>query len=96
VAGVIGQEVYGTGMAPTLAAVAYQEVVPGVVVYSGPPVVEAVEDGDAVLVTFGGMVGRSTPVQVFGVSSVEGVETQACGAGLCFRAEGGTVYRLQN
>ena len=95
VAGVIGQEVYGAGMAPTLAAVAYQEVAPGVVVYSGPPVVEAIGDGDAVLVTFGGVAGRPTPVQVFGVASVEGVETRTCGAGLCFQAEGGTVYRLQ-
>jgi hypothetical protein len=95
VAGVIGQEVYGAGMALTLAAVADQEVVPGVVVYSGPPVVEAIEDGDAVLITFGGKVGQSTPVQVFGVAHVEGVETQVCGAGLCFRAEGGIAYRLQ-
>ena len=95
VAGVIGQEVYGAGMAPTLAAVAYQEVAPGVVVYSGPPVVEAIEDGDAVLVTFSGLAGRSTPVQVFGVATVEGVETRPCGAGLCFQAEGGTVYRLR-
>ena len=95
VAGVIGQEVYGAGMAPTLAAVAYQEVGPGVVIYSGPPVVEAVQDGDAVLITFSGVAGRSTPVQVFGVAGVEGVETRPCGAGLCFRAEGGTTYRLQ-
>ncbi len=95
VAGVIGQEVYGAGMAPTLAAVAYQEVAPGVVVYSGPPVVEAIEDGDAVLVTFSGMAGRSTPVQVFGVAAVEGVETQTCGAGLCFQAKGDTAYRLR-
>ena len=95
VAGVIGQEVYGAGLALTLAAVAYQEVAPGVVVYSGPPVVKTIEDGDAVLVTFSGMIGRSTPVQVFGVASVEGAETQTCGAGLCFQAEGGTTYRLQ-
>lgn len=93
--GVIGQEVYGAGMAPTLAAVAYQEVAPGVVAYSGPPVVEAIEDGDMVLVTFSGMAGRSTPVQVFGVATVEGAETRACGAGLCFQAESGTVYRLR-
>ena len=93
--GIIGQEVYGAGMAPTLAALAYVEVAPGVVVYSGPPVVKAIEDGDAVLVTFSGTVGRSTPVQAIGVESVEGVETRTCGAGLCFRAEGGTVYRLQ-
>ena len=95
VAGVIGQEVYGAGLAPTLAAVAYQKVAPGVVVYSVPPVVKAIEDGDAVLVTFSGVAGRSTPVQVFGVATVEGVETRTCGAGLCFRAEGGTAYRLQ-
>jgi len=95
VAGVIGQEVYGAGMAPTLAALAYVEVAPGVVVYSGPPVVEAVEDGDTVLVTFSGLAGRSTPVQVFGVATVEGVETRTCGAGLCFQAEGSTVYRLR-
>jgi hypothetical protein len=95
IAGVIGQEVYGAGLAPTLAAVAYQEVAPGVVVYSGPPVVKAIEDGEAVLVTLGGMAGRSTPVRVFGVTTVEGVETRTCGAGLCFPAESGKVYRLQ-
>ncbi|MBA7703226.1 hypothetical protein ES703_112008 [subsurface metagenome] len=66
-AGVIGQGVYGAGMAPPLAAVAYQEVAPGV---------EAIKDGDAMLVTFSGMGGRSTPVQVFGVATVEGVESR--------------------
>ena len=93
--GAIGQEVYGAGMAPTLAALAYAEVAPGVVVYSGPPVVEAIEHGDAVLVTFSGVVGQSMPVQVLGVTTVEGVEARPCGAELCFRAEGRTVYRLQ-
>jgi len=94
-AGVIGQEVYGAGMAPTLAALVYQEVAPGVIVYSGPPVVEAIEDGDTVYITFSELGGRFTPVWVFGVTSVEGVETQAGDAGLSFQAKGGTLYRLR-
>ena len=94
-AGVIGQEVYGAGLAPTLASEAYQEIVPGVIVYSGPPVVEAIEDGDIVLVTFCGTGERFTPVWIFGVTSIEGVETQACDAGLYFQAKGGTLYRLR-
>ena len=95
IAGVIGQEVYGAGMAPTLASVAYQEIAPGVIVYSGPPVVEAIEDGNTVCISFSGLGGRFTPVQVFGVTSVEGVETQACDAGLCFQARSSVVYRLR-
>ncbi|MCG2767448.1 MAG: hypothetical protein L6435_03595, partial [Anaerolineae bacterium] len=63
--------------------------------YSGPPVVEAIEDGDMVLVTFCGTGERFTPVWIFGVTSVEGVETQACDAGLYFQAKGGTLYRLR-
>ena len=68
---------------------------PGVVIYSGPPVVEAIEDGDTVLVTFYGTGERFAPVSVFGVTIVEGVETQACDAGLSFQAKGGTLYRLR-
>ena len=37
--GAIGQEVYGAGMAPTFTALAYNEVFPGVTVYSSYPVV---------------------------------------------------------
>jgi len=94
-AGVIGQEVYGAGLALTLAAEAYQEIVPGVIVYSGPPVVTAIEHGDSVLVTFCGTGERFTPVWIFGVTSVEGVETRACDAGLSFQAKGDTIYGLR-
>ena len=95
VAGVIGQEVYGAGMAPTFAAVAYTEVAPGIVVYSGVPVVATARAKDGVAVTFAGMPGQTFLVQVFGVGAVEEVEAHPCGEVLCFEAEGNTVYRLQ-
>ncbi|MFW9894159.1 MAG: hypothetical protein ACFFFO_18285, partial [Candidatus Thorarchaeota archaeon] len=50
VSGAIGQEVYGAGMAPTMAALALVEITPGIVVYSGYPLVEI----DAPAVTFAG------------------------------------------
>ena len=60
--GAIGQEVYGAGMAPTLAALAYVEVVPGVVVYSGYPLAEV----EGTKVTFSSVPGTLTPVVVVG------------------------------
>jgi hypothetical protein len=94
--GAIGQQVYGAGMAPTFAALAYVEVEPGVTVYSGYPVAKI----DGLTVTFAGVPGSFAPVAVSGVLSVtdgqgKPVMTQACGAGLCFEAEGGGTYGLQ-
>jgi hypothetical protein len=93
--GVIGQEVYGAGMAPTLAALAYVALSPDVTVYSGYPVA----DFDAQQFTLAGVAGTFAPAQVLGaagVSAADGrpVETTACGTGLCFDAEGGATYRV--
>ena len=95
VSGAIGQEVYGAGMAPAMAALALVEVAPGIVVYSGYPLVKA----EGTTVTFAGAPGTYTPVVVVGASGVldaagNPVDTKACGAALCFSAEGGSIYRL--
>jgi cephalosporin-C deacetylase-like acetyl esterase len=93
--GSIGQEIYGAGMAPAMAALALPEVMPGVVVYSGYPVVSVEKEW----VTFAGVGGAYSPVAVSGVSRVVNedgtdVETQLCGLALCFLAEGGGAYQL--
>ena len=92
----IGQEVYGAGMAPTFAALAYVEIQPGVTIYSGYPLAEF----DGLTVTFSGVPGSFSPVSVTGVQSVSNAEgmlvtAQTCGEGLCFEAEGGGTYGLQ-
>jgi hypothetical protein len=94
--GAIGQEVYGAGMAPAMAALALIEVQPGLVIYSGYPVVLS-EGGE---VTFAGVPGLTTPVVVQGASQIlrpdgSTVEAQPCGTGLCFAAEGGVEYHFQ-
>jgi hypothetical protein len=94
--GAIGQEVYGAGMAPTLAALAYQEVAPGVTVYSGYPIAQV----EGTIITFTGVPGTYTPVAVEGASGIldasgNPMETKACRAALCFQAEGGSTYLLQ-
>ena len=94
--GAIGQEVYGAGMAPTFAALAYVEIEPGVTVYSGYPLAEF----DGLRVTFSGVPGSFAPAIVTGVRSVSNAQgkpvmTQTCGEGLCFEAEGGGTYGLQ-
>jgi hypothetical protein len=94
--GAIGQEVYGAGMAPTLAALAYVEIAAGVVVYSGYPLVEA----EGMVITLAGVPGTYTPVAVTGAGEVldaagNPVDTEACGPALCFLAEGGASYRLR-
>ncbi len=58
ISGVIGQEVYGAGMAPAMAALALVEIVPGITVYSGYPPVSV--EGE--MVTFAGTAGSYTPV----------------------------------
>ena len=80
----------------TLAALAYQEVAPGVTVYSGYPISQV----EGTRVTFTGIPGKHTPVAVEGASSIlddsgKRVETKACRAALCFQAEGGSTYLLQ-
>jgi hypothetical protein len=78
-----------------MAALALVEVAPGVVVYSGYPVVQI----EGTTITFAGAAGTYTPAAVIGASSIEdnsgqSVAAESCGAALCFQAEGGTTYRL--
>jgi hypothetical protein len=94
--GAIGQEVYGAGMAPAMAAIALVEVQPGLVIYSGYPLVLSGDGG----VTITGIPGTNSPVVVQGASRVTDpsgniVESQNCGTGLCFIAEGGGEYHFQ-
>jgi hypothetical protein len=94
--GVIGQEVYGAGMAPAMAAVALVEVQPGLVVYSGYPLISS--GRGEVIVT--GIPGTTTPIAVQGAGQVTDpagkiIESNPCGTGLCFTAEGGGEYRFQ-
>jgi len=82
-------------MAPTPAVLAYQQVAPGVTLYSGYPLAEI----KGTTVTFAGVSGTHTPV-VVGVSellNVAGnpVDMEACGTVLCFQAEGDSTYRLR-
>jgi hypothetical protein len=96
VSGAIGQEVYGAGMAPTMAALSLVEVAPGLVVYSGYPVVKV----EGTTVTFAGVPGMYTPVVLVGVQAVQDAEGQPvgaepCGVALCFQAQGGGTYRLR-
>jgi hypothetical protein len=96
ISGVIGQEVYGAGMAPAMAALALVEIVPGITVYSGYPPVSV--EGE--MVTFAGTAGSYTPVIVIGANAIldaagNPVDTETCGAARCFIAEGGSSYRLR-
>jgi hypothetical protein len=93
--GSIGQEIYGAGMAPALAAQSLLEVRPGVVIYSGYPLAKLNDQ----LITFTGSPGTYTPVAVLGVHRVvdesgREVETTPCGSAICFQAEGGASYFL--
>ncbi len=93
--GVIGQEIYGAGMAPTMAALALSEIIPGVTVYSGYPLV----DIDGLRITFAGVSGIYTPVVIVGVQHVNDARGDAitivtCGSSVCFQAEGGATYQL--
>jgi hypothetical protein len=93
--GSIGQEIYGAGMAPTLAAQSLIEVRPGVVIYSGYPLAKFNDK----LISFTGSPGTYTPVAVLGVHRVldesgREVDTVPCGSAICFKAEGGASYLL--
>jgi hypothetical protein len=94
--GVIGQEVYGAGLAPTLAALAYVEAGPGLTVYSGYPLASAANGR----ITLTGVPGTYAPVQVSGAGHIQDGQGQPvsalpCGAALCFQAEGGASYDLR-
>jgi hypothetical protein len=94
--GSIGQQIYGAGMAPAMAALALVEIRPGVIVYSGYPVVWVDEEW----VTFGGVEDTYPPVDVTVVYKFidrDGweIETQQCGKALCFMVEGGVAYQLE-
>jgi hypothetical protein len=93
--GAIGQEVYGAGMAPTLAALAYLEIAPGLTVYSGYPLASY----DAGEFTLTGVAGTFAPVQVVGAAGVQSaagdtVAAVPCGTAICFEAEGGQPYAV--
>lgn len=93
--GAIGQEVYGAGMAPTFAALAYVEVAPGVTVYAGYPIVET----DGTNITFAGVPGMHAPVMIYGTTQVfdsqgEPLAAEDCGQALCFLVEGGQTIQL--
>jgi hypothetical protein len=91
--GVIGQEVYGAGLAPTFAALAYVALSPEVTVFSGYPLAAHT----ATEFTLTGVPGTFAPVTVIGAGAVQAVDGAAlpatpCGTGLCFTAEGGQTY----
>ncbi|NQT58341.1 MAG: hypothetical protein HQ557_05105 [Bacteroidetes bacterium] len=96
--GVIGQEVYGAGMAPTFAALAYEEISPGITVYSGYPIADIQKTEETCsAVTFSGVPGTFTPVTVTGCTEIydkEGnpVNAERHGTTLLFTAEGGSQY----
>lgn len=97
--GAIGQEVYGAGMAPTFAALAYHSPVPGVTIYSGYVPAFMAEQGDSIEIVWTGAAGYLTPVVVWGVSGVtrDGnmIPTEICGDALCFDAESGETYLME-
>ncbi len=93
--GSIGQQVYGAGLAPTFAALAYALVTPSITVYSGYPLAKI----EGTTITLTGVPDTYTPVVVIGANEVRDsqgnpVPAEACHAALCFQAEGGGVYRL--
>jgi hypothetical protein len=95
VSGVIGQELYGAGMAPAMASQAVVDLAPGITIYSGYPLVQI----DGLKVTFAGASGTFTPVVVIGIIEVQDSElrtvgSETCGIALCFQAEGGGTYHL--
>lgn len=95
VSGVIGQELYGAGMAPAMASQAVVDLAPGITIYSGYPLVQI----DGFTITFAGASGTFTPVVVVGIIEVQDsdlrtVEVEPCGIALCFQAEGGGTYHL--
>jgi hypothetical protein len=97
--GVIGQEVYGAGMAPTFAALAYYSPAPGVTIYSGYPPADMSQEGGVIRVAWTGAPGYLTPVVAWGVTGVtldgERIPSETCGDALCFDAEGTKTYLME-
>ncbi len=97
--GAIGQEVYGAGMAPTFAALAYQEIAPGVVIYGGYPLATVEGDGSHFAVTWAGADGYSVPVRAWGLTGVtlhgDDVATTICGDAMCFDVKAHREYALE-
>jgi len=96
ISGVIGQEVYGAGMAPAMAALALVEITPGMIVYSGYPPVSVTGE----MLTFAGTAGSYTPVIVVGADAIldaigNPIVAEMCQPALCFMAEGGASYQLE-
>ena len=94
--GAIGQQVYGAGLAPTLAALAYTDIGRGITVYGGYP---AAASGDGRL-TFAGVPGAFAPAQAAGAAAIQDaagrpIPTAPCAPALCFQAEGGATYVFQ-
>ncbi len=95
ISGVIGQEVYGAGMAPAMAALALVEIAPGITVYSGYPPVSF----KGKMVTFAGTAGSYTPIIVVGAETIldalgNPLDVTGCGTAIYFIAEGGQVYEF--
>ncbi len=95
ISGAIGQEIYGAGMAPAMAALALVEIAPGITVYSGYPPVSF--KGEKV--TFAGTDGSYSPVIVVGADAIldasgNPLYLEQCGTAVCFIAEGGHTYEF--
>ena len=96
--GAIGQEVYGAGMAPSFAALAYEEISSGLTVYSAYPIADIDNNEmDCTSVTFSGVPGTFAPVSVTGCTEVldtekKSVVTEKNGSSLLFTIEGGATY----
>lgn len=94
--GAIGQEVYGAGMAPAMAAVSLVQLTPTIAVYSEYPIIVADEG-----FTVTGSPGTFSQVALVGATSVEDsagapVEAETCGTAVCFTAEGGATYSVRD
>ena len=87
--GAIGQQVYGAGMAPTLAALAYREM-NDVTIYSGYPTISI--EGNQVTVT--GIPPYTTPIELSG-ATLETYVTTPCGDALCATVPGGAILSLE-
>ncbi|MGH2523772.1 MAG: hypothetical protein ACRDH2_14805, partial [Anaerolineales bacterium] len=77
--GAIGQEVYGAGLAPTIAALAYMPVASNITVYSGYPLAEI----NDTIVTLSGVPGTFAPVRVTGAGAVLDAQGNAVAVETC-------------
>ena len=80
------------------AALAYEEVAPGVTIYGGYPLIKVQREDNRVLATWAGGTGYHAPVTAWGVTGVmlgnDEVPTEHCGQALCFSVEAGREYLL--